>query len=342
MSEDSTVSRTATKGLMVVAAVTALFAAGCGSSPSSSSSSSAGDGGGGATKTIGMSVPSLAESFWISMVYGVKDEAKKRGVKVIITSAGGDANANQQISQIQNLMQRKVSALIVGATDGDAVKPVVDQAAAQKIPVVGVSSTPNTDTLASSVYTDNAGMGQIQADCLGGAMGGKGQVGVLGGPAGQSWADMRLKGFTDTLAKKYPNVKVVAKSRLADNRNAALTTVQDWVQRFPQLTGIYSATDDVGSGAVDAMQAAHKLGEVKITSSNFSPAAEQLLKNGSFVCVSVQEIVEQGRQSVIQALNAIDGKPVKKTVITPVLKLTKANFASTDFGPIRAPKGFTP
>jgi TMAO reductase system protein TorT len=334
-------SRTGPKALLAVAGVMALVAAGCGSSPKSSGGSTSGSSGGG-SKTIGMSVPSLAESFWISMVYGVKDEAKKHGVNVVITSAGGDANANQQISQIQNLMQRKVDALIVGATNGDAVKPVVDQAAAQKIPVVGVSSTPNTDTLVSSVYTDNTGMGQIQADCLGKAMGGKGDVGVLGGPAGQSWADMRVKGFTDTLKKSYPNIKVVATSRLADNRNAALTTVQDWVQRFPQLKGIYSATDDIGSGAVDAMQSAHKLGQVKVTSSNFSPAAEQLLKNGSFSCVSAQKIVEQGRQSVLQALNAIQGKPVTKVVITPVLKLTKDNIASTDFGPIRAPKGFTP
>lgn len=335
----NSMSRTGTKTFIVVAAVMAVLAAGCGSSPSSSGGSSSGGGG---SKTIGMSVPSVAESFWISMVYGVKDEAKKRGVNVVVTSAGGDTNANQQISQIQTLMQRKVDALIVGATSGDAVKPIVDQAAAQKIPVIGVSSTPNTDTLASAVYTDNTRLGQIQADCLGEAMGGEGQVGVLGGPAGQSWADMRAKGFTDTLTKNYPNIKVATTSRLADNRNAALTTVQDWAQRFPQLNGIYSATDDIGSGAVDAIQAAHKLGNVKITSSNFSPAAEQLLKNGSFVCVSVQKIVEQGRQAVIQALNAISGKPVKKTVITSVLKLTKENIASTDFGPIRAPEGFTP
>lgn len=325
------------KPLIGVLAAVAVLAAGCGSSPSSS-----GGGGGGGAKTIGMSVPSLSESFWISMVYGVKQEAKKRGVNVVVTSAGGDANANQQISQIQNLMQRKVDALIVGATDGDAVKPVVDQAAQQGVPVVGVSSTPNTDTLASAVYTDNVGMGKIQADCLGKALHGQGQVGVLGGPAGQSWADMRLQGFKDALSKSYPGVKIVATSRLADNRNAALTTVQDWVQRFPQLNGIYSATDDIGSGAVDGMQSAHRLDRVRITSSNFSPAAEQLLKNGSFVCVSVQKIVEQGRQSVIQALNAIQHKPVKKTVITSVLELTKGNFADTDFGPIRAPVGYKP
>ena len=70
------------------------------------------------------------------------------------------------------------------------------------------------------------------------------------GPAGQSWADNRLKGFQETLAAESPGIKVVAESRLADNRNSALTTAEDWLQRFPTLTGIYSATDDIGGRAV--------------------------------------------------------------------------------------------
>ena len=44
-------------------------------------------------KTIGVAVPNLASSFWISAVYGIEDEAKKSGTKVLKLNAGGDANS---------------------------------------------------------------------------------------------------------------------------------------------------------------------------------------------------------------------------------------------------------
>jgi TMAO reductase system protein TorT len=326
-------------GILSVAACVGV--AGCGGSDNESTAGGGG-GDGGKDLTIGFSAPDLNESFWVSMAYGIDQEAKKLGVEVIRVSAGGDANANQQISQLQDLLQRNVDGLIVGATDGDAVRSVVDQASSQNVPVVGLSSIPNSDKIASAVGADHYGMGKIQAQCLGGALNGKGEVAMLGGPAGQSWADNRVKGFKETLAKEFPGIKIAAVSRLADNRNAAVTTTEDWIQRFPSLSGIYSATDDIGSGAVDAIKAARKLDQIKVTSSNFSPAAEQLLKDGTFVCVSVQEIVQQGREAVQQAVNAAEDKQVEKDVVTPVVKITKSNIDSVDFGPIRAPEGYKP
>jgi ribose transport system substrate-binding protein len=307
-------------------------AVGCGASSTSSNKQ----------VTIGFSMPDSSESFWVSMDYGVQQEAKKLGVKVITASAGGDANANQQISQIQDLVQRGVKGLVVGATDANAVTPVVDQAIGQNIPVVGASSLPNSKKLTSSVFTDNIGMGTIEAQCLGTAMGGKGSVAMLVGPAGQIWADLRAKGFTDTLKKQFPGIKVVASTRLADNRNAALTTAQDWLQRFPTLGGIYSVTDDTGAGAVDAIQAAHKTGSIKVSASNFSPAAQQLLEKRLFVCTAAQQIVTQGEQALLQAVNAAKKNPVKAVVVTPVVKLTKDNVGQTSFEKLQAPAGFKP
>ena len=316
--------------ISVGCAALATVAAGCGASSKSNQ------------MTVGFSMPDSSESFWISMAYGVQQEAKKLGVKVITTSAGGDANANQQISQIQDLTQRGVKALVVGATDANAVSAVVNQAAAQGTPVVGASSLPNSKKLASSVFTDNIGMGAIEARCLGTALGGKGTVAMLVGPAGQIWADLRAKGFSDTLKKQFPGIKVVASTRLADNRNAALTTTQDWLQRFPSLSGIYSVTDDTGAGAVDAIQAAHKSGSIKVASSNFSPAAQQLLKKGLFVCTAAQQIVTQGEQALLQAVNAAKKQPVKATVVTPVVKITGTTVGSVDLSQLQAPAGFKP
>jgi len=292
--------------------------------------------------TIGFSMPDLSESFWISMAYGVDDEAKKANVQVVKVNAGGDANVNQQISQIQDLIQRKVGAIIIGATNGDAVKSVVEQAVARGIPVVGLSSIPNSPKIAAAVGADHYGMGRLQAECLGEALGGKGEVGMMAGPTGQSWADRRADGFRETMAKQFSGIKVVTESRLADNRNSALTTAEDWVQRFPSLTGVYSATDDIGAGVVGALKQSGKLAAVKVSSSNFSPTAQELLKDGSFVCVSIQQIVLQGRAAVQQALKAAKHQKTEATVATPAVLVTRDNMASVDLSEVSAPAGYKP
>ena len=295
-----------------------------------------------ADKTIGFAMPDLASSFWVSVTYGVEDEAKAAGVTIAKVNAGGDANASQQIAQIQDLIQKKVDAIIVGATNGDAVEAVVEQAVAAGIPVIGVSSPPNSDKLASVVSADHYDMGKLQAECLAKAMGGKGAVAMMAGPSGQAWSDLRANGFRETLAKVAPDITIIAESRLADNRNAALTTAEDWIQRFPEMTGVYSATDDMAAGIITALKAADKLGSVKVSASNLSPTAQQLLKDGELACTSIQQIVAQGRAAVKEAIAAADGGTVEKSVVTPALLVTAENLDTVDLSSVVAPGDYRP
>jgi len=295
-----------------------------------------------ADDTIGLAVPDMSESFWISVIYGAEDEAKKLGYKIVLLNAGGDANVNRQISQIQDLTQRGVGALLIGATNGDALGSVIDRAVAKGIPVIGVSSVPNSDKLTARVGADHYNMGELQAQCLGAAVNGKGKVAMLIGPAGQFWADRRAKGFTEALAKSFPDIKVVADSKTADNRNAALTITEEWIQKFPDLNGIYAVTDDVAAGAIGALRAAGRLGSVKVSASNLSPVAQQMLKDGELQCSSIQQIVLQGREAVRQAVAAIKKQPVRADLVTPAILVNKDNLSTVDLSGVVAPSDFRP
>jgi ABC-type sugar transport system substrate-binding protein len=293
-------------------------------------------------KVIGFAVPNLASSFWISSSYGVEDEAARRGAKLIKLNASGDANSAQQIAQLQDLIQRKVDVIIVGATNGDAVRAVVEQAVARGIPVIGLSSPPNTPQLAAVVSADHYDMGRLQARCLGGAVK-SGQVAMVAGPSGQLWADQRALGFKETLAKEFPGLRVVAENRLGDNRNAALNIAEDWMQRFPDLSGVYAATDDIAAGVVAAVKAAKRARPVHVSASNFSPTAQQLLKGGELVCVSIQQIVSQGRLAARLALDAAAQRPIpQKVVALPALLVTSDNVASVDLSGVVAPATYRP
>jgi len=291
--------------------------------------------------TVGFAVPNLASSFWISATYGVQKAAEDAGVDLVIVDAGGDANTVQQISQIQDLQQRGADAIIVGATNGKSVAPVVSQAMDAGISVVGLSSPPANDGLASIVSADHYDMGRLQAECLGEVLDGSGEVAVMGGPSGQVWSDRRVDGFRETLAARYPDIEIIAESRLADNRNAALRVAEDWTQRFPEVDGVYSATDDMAAGVIAAFEAAG-MTDVKFSASNLSPTAQELIKSGKLACTSIQKIVLQGREALKAAVAASQGKKVEPNIVTPALLIDASNLDGVDLSDVVAPADYRP
>lgn len=291
--------------------------------------------------TIGFSLPSLANSFWISAHYGVTSAAEGKGVEVVVVDAGGDGNTVQQIAQIQDLIQRGVDAIVIGATNGQAIAPVVGQAIAMGIPVVGLSSPPANDDIAAIVSADHYDMGKLQAQCLGKAIGGKGEVAMMAGPTGQQWSDRRADGFRETLAADYPDVEIVAESRLADNRNAALGVAEDWTQRFPEIDGVYSATDDMAAGVISAFDAAG-LADVAFSASNLSPTAQELIKSGKLACTSIQKIVAQGKAALEAAVTAAEGGAIDKSIVTPALLVDESNIDGVDLSDVVAPSDYRP
>lgn len=292
-------------------------------------------------ETIGFSVPSLASSFWVSATYGVQKAAEEAGAELIIVDAGGDANAVQQISQIQDLVQRGVDAIVIGATNGDSIAPVVEQALAAGIKVVGISSPPSNEGLSAIVSADHYDMGKLQAQCMGKVLSGKGEVAMMAGPQGQTWSDRRAAGFKETLAAEFPEMKIVAESHLADNRNDALRVAEDWGQRFPDVNGVYSATDDMAAGVINAFEAAG-IKNVVFTASNLSPTARDLIKSGKLACTSIQKIVAQGRAALKAAVDAAKGTTVEKSIVTPALLIDASNVDTVDLGDVVAPEGYRP
>jgi TMAO reductase system protein TorT len=291
--------------------------------------------------TIGFAMPELQGSFWISGFYGVQDEAKKQGVDLVALNAGGFDKLDKQIQQIQDLTQRKVDAMIVGATTADGVVPAVDEAKSKGIPIVSFGSIPSSKKMDSVILADHYAMGKLQGEFMAKQLNGQGKILIMAGPAGTNWAIDRANGFKDAL-KAYPGMQIVGEQWTATGRATGLKLMEDWLQTFPDVAGVYTPVDDMGAGAVDALKAANKAGKVIVTSSNLSPIGEDYLRQGLLQAEAVQEIVLQARSAVQQAIKAANKQPVDATVTTPVLLITKDNIDTQDYSPIQAPKDFKP
>lgn len=290
---------------------------------------------------IGFSTPAVSTEFWVNMYYGVVDEAKLQGVEVIALDAGGYNNVTRQIQQIQDLIQRRVDVLLVGATNGQAIAPVVEQAIARGIPVVGLSSLPETDRLAIRVGADHYDMGALQAVAMAEAIGREGSVAVMAGPAGASWSEARRDGFWDQMSA-YPNITIVAEKWTNSDRLSGLTLMEDWISSFPNLVGVYGATDDLSAGAADALEAAGLTGAVVVTGSNLSQIGRHYLTEGKLYANTAQQVVLQGRLGVQNAIKLVLGEPYEEVIETKSVLVTAGNVNTVDMSTIAAPDGYRP
>ena len=85
---------------------------------------------------IGVSVADQKSLFYIAAVDGMRAEAKKQGVELVVLSA--DNNSKQQVNQVNSLITQKVNALIFIAQDATAAFAGVKAANKAKIPVIAV------------------------------------------------------------------------------------------------------------------------------------------------------------------------------------------------------------
>lgn len=293
--------------------------------------------------TIGLSTAAVATAFVMSLYYGVEDEAQVQGVDLVALDAGGYENISRQIQQIQDLIQRRVDVIIVNVTNAEAVAPVVEMAIAQGIPVVGLSSLPATDKMAATVGADHYGMGVLQAQCLASKLPEGSEIAIMAGPAGVNWAMERTAGFKETLAADYPSMRIVAEINSNSDRNNGLRIMEDWLQAYPNLGGIATVVDDLGAGAADAIAAANRTGQIRISSSNLSAIGYQYLQDGKIDCQSAQQGVLQGRVALQSAIAIALGEELEDpNFITEALLIERDELDSVDLSGISAPAGYRP
>lgn len=89
--------------------------------------------------TIGFSQHRVAGSEWYkTLIEGAKAQARKRGVKVLVADAGGDAT--QQLSDIETFMVKGVDAVVVNALDPRGLGSAFDELRQERVPFVAVNS----------------------------------------------------------------------------------------------------------------------------------------------------------------------------------------------------------
>jgi ribose transport system substrate-binding protein len=295
--------------------VGALFAAsGC------QGGGGAGAGAGAGGKRIGVTLLTREHVFYKDLEAGLREAAERAGYQLIVTS--GDMDLAKQQSQIENFIVQRVDAIILCPADSKGIGPAIDQANQAGIPVFTADIKAQGGRVVSHIASDNLAGGRLAADYIARAIGGQGEVGIIGQQEVQSGLDREL-GFKEEM-KKHPGIKVAAVLNGGGLRDKALKAAEDMLQGNPNIKGIFGINDDSALGALSAAEARGR-NDMVIVGYDAIPEAVKAIQRGSALKA---DVAQQPRDLGAKTIEAIGrhfaGGPVEKNIAVPV-KIVDAN-----------------
>jgi ABC-type sugar transport system substrate-binding protein len=281
-------------------------------------------------KEIAVLLPAAGDPYFKLKACGYLEAGRQAGYDVKIYDAGGYGNLDRQVSQIQDVIQRKVSGIVLVPASSDGTVPAVEQAIAAGIPVVNDGIATHSDKVTGFVGEPSYVMTELLAAFVADKLGGKGEVVMLSGPSGLDLTKLRVNGFKDYLAK-FPQVKVVAEKFTSTSSAEALNTMQDFLQSHPSATAVYTFNGPIAIGAVQALRAAGKKpGDVLVVTTDMEVETERMIREGWIQATVVSQPVIMAKLAVQHAIAAAEKKPIAKTELTQASMITASTVSGVD------------
>ena len=323
--------------------LTSLAACGRGGSDAAKSSNST------AKAKIAIVTRDFSNPYWAALRDGAIAEGKAQGVTVTVKAGSNETDSQGENAQLQTLAGQDYNCFgVVPVNATNVITPLVP-VARKKIPILNLDTQidPNASkkagvSYASFIGSDNLSAGEQAGTQLLKALGGKGDVAVLQGIAGEQNGINRLAGFKKVTTGK---LKIVASQPANYDQNLGLTVATAMLQAHPSITGIFAANDTMGLGAAQAVKNAGKQGKVKIISVDGIQAMLKSVKEGANTGTITQYPYAEGQMAVQACIAKVAGKSIPSRVVAPIAYIDSANVAKAissfpkPFGPFDDPFG---
>ena len=305
--------------LVISVTILALLAA-CAPAAATQPAASGGDG------TIRIGLTMKFDDLWLTTLRDAMTEyaASQPGVELIAVDSKEDVAT--QLGQVENFVAQGVDAIIVIAANTDAADPMTKAAQDAGIPLVYVNRLPsNLPEGISYVGSESIQAGIMQAEWIAEQLGGKGNVVIMNGDLSQEAAQKRTEGEKQVFAK-FPDIKIIREDTGNWSRDQGLALMENWLASGDQIDAVASNNDEMAIGALQAIEAAGKLGEIIVGGVDASPDALQEMDKGRLDVTVFQNAKGQGDGGIKVAIALAKGESVEKYTWIPFELVTPENY----------------
>jgi len=266
--------------------------------------------------SIGLSVSTLNNPFFVSLADGAKAAAKENGVSLAVADAGDDS-AKQQ-NDIEDLISRNVSVLIVNPVDSDAVAPAVQNAISKGVKVISVDRVVNGVDVDCQIASDNVAGARMATEYLVEQIGEGAKVAELQGVPGASATIDRGAGFHEAADE---TLDVVASQSANFDRAEGMSVMENILQSDSSIKGVFAHNDEMALGALQAIAATGK--DIKVIGFDATDDAVNEVKAGRMTATVAQKPELMGETAVLTSIRLIAGEEVEKSLPVEVELITQ-------------------
>jgi len=291
--------------------------------------------------SICASYPHLKDSYWISVNFGMVEQAERLGVALTVVEAGGYPNLDNQREQVERCVANGADALVLGTVSFRGLTPTIRRIA-RDMPVVAAVNDVAKEGISAMAGVPWVTMGARPGEFLAErhpAGSGRVKVAWFPGPRGAGWVDFVEEGFRNAIADSAVEIAV---TKYGDTgKEIQLLLIEEALEARPDIDYIVGSAV-TAEAAVGLLRARGLTDRIGVLADYFTHAVYRGIKRGRILAAPTDFPVLQGRLAIDQAVRLLEGK-LTAAHAGPVIRLVTQNNVE-EIGPegSLAPNWFTP
>jgi ribose transport system substrate-binding protein len=308
-------------------AATALFAAAlwlAACKPANAPAPNSSTQNGSAHPKIALIMKSLANDFFATMAQGARRHQAQHPAdyELLVSGIKNETDLTEQVNLVEQAVAQGANAIVIAPADSKALVPALRRAQEAGLVIVNIDNRLDADVVKQSGLTvsfvgpDNREGARRVGMALATKLNPGDEVAIIEGVTTAFNGQQRRAGFED--AMQAAGMKLIAVQSGEWEMDKANTVTANLLSAHPHLKALLCANDNMAIGAVTAVAAAGKTGQVLVVGFDDILAVKPLLANGSLVATANQHADQLAVFGIELALASLNGGKSGKDRITAV------------------------
>jgi ribose transport system substrate-binding protein len=280
--------------------------------------------------SIALVMKTLTNPFFIEMEKGARLAEKELNVRLLVKTAAQETSIQQQIGIVEELIHKKVDAIVIAPGDSIELIPVLKQAQDAGIVVINIDNRLDPEyskviglSGVPFISVDNEQAAYFVTQTLTSRINQPASVAILEGIRAAENSEDRKNGALRAF-KAQPLANVVAIVTGHWKIDEGYEETKKLFSRYPDIKAIFCANDMMALGAIKYLQSTGRT-NVLIAGYDALEQAKDAIRAGTMLATVDQQAAEQGYQGVLFAYRALLGERLPSVILIDTRILTIDN-----------------
>ncbi|MCP4113504.1 MAG: substrate-binding domain-containing protein [Desulfobacteraceae bacterium] len=280
---------------------------------------------------IALVMKDLFNPFFLKMEAGAKEYAQKNNIPLEVFGVERETQVDRQIGIVDNLISRKYGAIVIAPADSKKLVPVCKKAIDKGIVVINIDNPFHKETQELHkikipfVGSDNRAGASMVGNYIKQKLKSKGRVIIVEGIGGVENADLRKKGFAESVTSEA-QIEILASESANWHKDEAFSLMTGLLGKYNDVDAILCANDIMALGTIQALDMLGLTGKVWIGAYDNIDEARLEMQNKRMHATIEQHPELMGEYGVKLAARALGGTPAPDYTPTPLDLITYDSF----------------